>query len=54
MEGGENRTQVFTASHTPLEIPHKPRDSHFSTAPTTASGVEKTKAEAKPKTKAAA
>jgi hypothetical protein len=54
MEGGENRTQVFTAFHTPLEIPHKPRDSHFSTAPTTASGVKKTKAEAKPKTKAAA
>jgi hypothetical protein len=54
MEGGENRTQVFTASHTPLEIPHKPRDSHFFTAPTTASVVKKTKAEAKPKTKAAA
>ena len=54
MEAGENRTQVFTVSHTPLEIPHKPRDSHFSTAPTTISVVKKTKAEAKLKTKAAA
>jgi len=36
MEGGENQTQVFTASHTPLEISPTPRDSHFSTAPTTA------------------
>jgi transposase len=54
MEAGENRTQVFTVSHTPLEIPHKPRDSHFSTAPTTVSVVKKTKAEAKLKTKAAA
>ena len=54
MEAGENQKQVFTASHAPLEIPHKPRDSHFSTAPTTASFGTKTKAEAKPKTKAAA
>src|ERR1022692_3682704 len=37
METGENQTQVSSASHTPLEIPHKQRDSHFSTAPTTAS-----------------
>lgn len=35
LEGGENQTQVFTASHTPLEISPTPRDSHFSTAPTT-------------------
>jgi transposase len=54
METGENQTQVSSASHTPLEIPHSPRDSHFSTAPTTASAGLKTKAEAKPKTKAAA
>jgi len=54
METGENQTQVSSASHTPLEIPQRPRDSHFSTAPTTASVAAKTKAEAKPKTKAAA
>lgn len=54
METGENQNQVSSASHTPLEIPHTPRDSHFSTAPTTASAGPKTTAEAKPKTKAAA
>jgi len=54
METGENQTQVSSASHTPLEIPHKQRDSHFSTAPTTASAGLKTQAKAKPKTKAAA
>jgi len=54
METGENQTQVSSASHTPLEIPHKQRDSHFSTAPTTASVAAQTKAEAKPKIKAAA
>jgi transposase len=37
MEAGENRKQVFTVSHTPLEISQKARDSHFPTAPTTAS-----------------
>jgi transposase len=35
VEAGENQKQVFTGSPTPLEISHKPRDSHFSTAPTT-------------------
>ena len=51
MEGGENQKQVFTASHTPLEISPKSRDSHFPTAPVTAS-VSNTKA--KPKTRVAA
>jgi transposase len=54
VESGENRMQVSSVSHTPLEIPHKTRDSHFPTAPTTVSVGLKTKAEAKPKTKAAA
>jgi transposase len=54
METGENQTQVSSASHTPLGIPHKQRDSHFSTAPTTASAGLKTKTKAKPQTKAAA
>jgi hypothetical protein len=54
MEAGENQKQVSTGSHTPLEIPQKARDSHFPTAPTTASVLSKTKAKAKPKTKAAA
>jgi transposase len=49
MEAGENQRQVFTGSHTPLEISQKARDSHFPTAPTTASSLTKTKA--KPKTK---
>jgi hypothetical protein len=43
MEAGENQKQVFTGSHTPLEISHKPRDSHFSTAPTTARAQSKAK-----------
>jgi len=50
MEAGENQKQVSTGSHTPLEISHKPRDSHFPTAPTTVSVLTKTK----PKPKAAA
>jgi transposase len=54
VEAGENQKQVLTGSHTPLGIPQKQRDSHFSTAPTTVSAGSKTKAEAKPKTKAAA
>jgi hypothetical protein len=54
MEAGENQKQVFTGSHTPLEISHKPRDSHFPTAPTTASVLSKRKAKAKTKTKKAA
>jgi transposase len=58
MEAGENQEQVSTGSHTPLEISPKTRDSHFSTAPTTAVVITKktaeAKAKAKPKTKAAA
>jgi transposase InsO family protein len=54
MEAGENQKQVSTGSHTPLEISPKARDSHFSTAPMTASVSQKNKAKAKPKTKAAA
>jgi transposase len=54
MEAGENQEQVFTGSHTPLEISQKPRDSHFSTAPTTASAISKPKAKTKTKRKAAA
>jgi hypothetical protein len=50
METGENRRQVFTVSHTPLEISQKTRDSHFSTAPTTAASVSG-KAKAKTKTR---
>jgi transposase len=54
MEAGENQKQVSTGSHTPLEISPKPRDSHFSTAPTTASALPKTKAKTKTKTPKAA
>jgi len=55
MEAGENQKQVSTVSHTTLEISPKARDSHFSTAPITASVIAtKTKAKAKPKPKAAA
>jgi transposase len=54
MEAGENQKQVFTGSHTPLEISQKPRDSHFPTAPATASVLPKRKAKAKTKPKAAA
>ena len=57
MEAGENQKQVFTGSHTPLEISPKARDSHFPTAPATAipnTKTAKAKAKAKPKTKAAA
>jgi hypothetical protein len=58
MEAGENQKQVSPSSHTPLEISHKPRDSHFSTAPTTAAVMRektaKAKAKAKVKPKAAA
>lgn len=35
MERVENQKQVSHSSHSPLEIPHNPRDSHFPTAPTT-------------------
>jgi transposase len=54
MEAGENQKQVSTGSPTPLEISPKARDSHFPTAPMTASVSKRTKAKAKPKTKAAA
>jgi transposase len=54
MEAGENQKQVFTGSHTPLEISQKRRDSHFPTAPTTGYAPSKTKAKTKLKTKAAA
>ncbi|HWR37321.1 MAG TPA: hypothetical protein VN622_15780, partial [Clostridia bacterium] len=47
MEAGENQKQVFTGSHPPLEISHKARDSHFSTAPTTARALSKAKAKPK-------
>ena len=50
MEAGENQKQVFTVSHTPLEISQKARDSHFPTAPTTAASVSG-KAKAKIKTR---
>jgi transposase len=53
MEAGENQKAVSTGSHTPLEISQKARDSHFPTAPTTAS-VLSTKTKAKTKPKAAA
>jgi transposase len=51
-ETGENRKQVSTGFHTPMEISPKARDSHFSTAPMTTAVVSKTKTKAK--TKAAA
>jgi transposase len=54
MEAGENQEQVFTGSHTPLEISQKRRDSHFPTAPAAASVWKKIKAKAKTKPKAAA
>jgi hypothetical protein len=54
MEAGENQKQVFTGSHTPLEISQKRRDSHFPTAPTAGSAPSKTKAKTKTKPKAAA
>jgi len=54
VEAGENQKQVSTGSHTPLEISQKPRDSHFPTAPTTASVLSRRRAKAKTKTKAAA
>jgi hypothetical protein len=54
MEAGENQKQVFPGSHTPLEISQERRDSHFPTAPTTASVLSKRKAKAKTKTQKAA
>jgi len=43
MEAGENQVQVFSGSHTPSEISQTARDSHFSTAPTTACASPKQK-----------
>jgi transposase len=44
METGENQEQVSSASHTPLGIPQRTRDSHFPTAPTTVRGLKTKKA----------
>src|SRR3984885_815889 len=44
METGENQAQVSSASHTPLGIPQRTRDSHFPTAPTTVRGLKTKKA----------
>jgi transposase len=49
MEAGENPKQVFTASHTPLGISPKTRDSHFPTPPTTVAPLSTTKAKTKRK-----
>lgn len=53
LEAGENQKQVSTGSHTPLEISHKTRDSHFSTAPTTVSALLKAKTKTKTNKEAA-
>ena len=53
VEAGENQKQVSTDSPTPLEISPKARDSHFPTAPTTASAGGKTKVKPKTTKKAA-
>jgi hypothetical protein len=53
MEAGENQPQVFTGSHTPLEISQKERDCHFPTAPTTACAFSTAKAKTKNKKEAA-
>jgi hypothetical protein len=44
MQAGENQNQVSSGFHTPLEISHKPRDSHFAHRPTTATRRLKSKA----------
>jgi transposase len=41
LEAGENQKQVSSGSHTPLEISPKARDSHFPTAPTTTTHIQK-------------
>jgi hypothetical protein len=43
LEAGENRKQVFTGSHPPLEISPTTRDSHFPTAPTTTVRVRRSR-----------
>src|SRR5262249_35002578 len=40
VETVENQTTVFHRSHRPLEIPQKRRDSHFPTAPVTATYIK--------------
>jgi len=47
MGAGENQKPVSPGSPTPLEISPKARDSHFSTAPTTAAALPKAKAKPK-------
>src|SRR5499427_2000039 len=47
VETGENQKQVYTGSATPLGISQMTRDSHFSTAPTTAAALSKAKAKPK-------
>ena len=54
MEAGENQEQVFTGSHTPLEISQTQRDPHFPTATMTAALILNSKIKAKTKAKAAA
>jgi transposase len=49
METGENQKQVSTCSHTRLGISQTARDSHFSTAKTTASPFSQTKTKTKTK-----
>ena len=51
---GKPKSRFSPAPTIPLEISPKPRDSHFPTAPTTASVFSNGKAKAKPKTKVAA
>jgi len=46
VEAVENQTQVSHGSHRPLEISPTPRDSHFSTAPTTLLPKSKTRKKA--------
>jgi len=41
VETGENQGQVFSASHSSLEISPTPRDSHFPTAPAPITGVKR-------------
>ena len=47
VEAGGNPTPVPTGSHSSLEISHTPRDSHFSTAPTTSVFASKGKGKTK-------
>jgi transposase len=49
VEAGENQKQVSTGSHTRLDISPRARDSHFSSAPTTACVLSTKKQRPKPK-----